>query len=201
MALAGFVLEGDRVVAQIAEVRRGTPPVRLTVTIGPPEDPQDRAWIDLHPSGGWRIRDEQGRTWIGRGSRVLRGEQSDPPVGLVESWLLVTSEERELTRLLGQVGIDLRRSRLARCGDADCFVLGAREGESQIWVEKSRFEIRKYVDRRGMQLDFDRYRRGVRSLRLPSRVLVVDAAGSIAEVLIQEAEAAPRLSSDPDLSR
>jgi hypothetical protein len=201
LSLLGYTLPGERVLDQIVEARRGIPPVRLTVVLGPPEAPDLRAWIDLHPAGGWRIVDEQGRKWIGRGSRVLRGNEDDPPVGLVETWLLVAAEEDQLPALVSQVGVDLARTQLARCGESDCFVLGGRDASSQLWVDKDEFVVLKYRSRRGLEIGFEDYGKQSGRLRLPSRLLVLDALGSTAEIEILQVERVPGLERDPELVR
>jgi hypothetical protein len=65
------------------------------------------------------------------------------------------SDEDRLPALVAQLGVDLRRNQLARCGEADCFVLGGREATAQLWIEKDRFEVRRVLGRAGDLVEFE----------------------------------------------
>jgi hypothetical protein len=200
LPLLGFVLPAERVLLQIANVRRGNPPVQLTVTVGGLEEDEGlHAWVDLHPGGGWRIVDEHGSRWVGQGSWLQRGPGVAPPAGLTEAWLLLASDEERLPVLVAQLGVDLRQNQLARCGEADCFVLGGRHGRTQLWVEKDRFEVLRYLGRGGDRVEFESYREHLGRLRLPAQIRVTDPYGEETLVRVVGVERAPGLENDPEL--
>ena len=196
--LLAYVLSPERVLREIAGIRAGSPPVRLTVTVVSPEG-ETRAWVDLHPSGGWRVTDEQGRSWVGRGVRLRPPVVDRPPAGLPQAWLLWASDEELLPGLVAELGVDLERSELARCGDADCVVLGGKSGRSQVWVDKDRFEVRRIWTREGIEIYLEGYQRSFSRVRLPTSIRVVEPGGWTAQVEIVSAEPAGALEEDPDL--
>ena len=201
LQLLGYVLPAERVLLQVATSRHGTPSVQLTVSVGESEGEAGlHAWVDLHPSGGWRIVDERGSRWIGQGPWLRQGPGVPPPVGLAETWLLLVSDEERLPALVAQLGVDLRRNQLARCGEADCFVLGGREGAVQLWIEKDRFEVRRYLGRQREVIEFESYRERVGRLRVPSQIRVTDSAGYETLVRVVGIERAPGLENDPELA-
>ena len=197
----GYVLPAERVLALIAEKRRGAPPVRLTVEVERPgEEEPLRAWVELHPGGGWRIVDDGGQRWAGQGPQIRRIGGPPPPIGLAEAWLLAISDEERITQHVSRLGVDLSRNQLARCGEADCFVLGGRRGRVQLWVDKDRFEVRRYRNPQGVYLHFNGRQEVGGALRMPTRIRVEEPEGLVLEVTILEAEAAPHLRRDPELA-
>ncbi|MEE8557944.1 MAG: hypothetical protein V3T14_08675 [Myxococcota bacterium] len=196
--LLAYVLSPERVLREIARIREGSPPVRLIVAVVSPEG-ETRAWVDLHPSGGWRVTDEQGRSWVGRGVWLRPPLIDRPPAGLPYAWLLWASDEELLPGLVAEMGVDMDRSELARCGDADCVVLGGRSGRGQIWVDKDRFEVRRIETQEGIGIYLEGYRKSFSRVRLPARIRVVEPGGWTAEVEIVSAEPAGALEDDPDL--
>jgi hypothetical protein len=108
-------------------------------------------------------------------------------------------DREALGRYLPELGIDLTRSELGRCGEGDCFVLGGRSGAAQLWIDKDLFEVRRLRTRRGRVFEFEGYREGVGGARVPTRIRVLDSLGPIAEVEIAGVEAAPSLGTSPDL--
>jgi hypothetical protein len=200
--LLGFVLSAARVLHEIAEVRDGISPFQVTVELGESEDEAGlHLWVDLHPRGGWRVVDERGARWGGQGPWTRSTAGEPPPAGLSLAWLLAVSDEQRLTSMVGQLGIDLRLNQLGRCGDSDCFVLGGREGAAQLWVEKDRFEVRRYRSPRGWTLEFEAYRQGLGRLRIPSQLRLVGPEGDETRAHIVGIERAPELERDPELLR
>jgi hypothetical protein len=184
----------------MAEKREGAPPVRLSVKVEFfDEEEPITAWVELHPGGGWRIMDEEGQTWAGQGPQIRRVAGAPPPVGLDEMWLLATADEEILPAHVARLGIDLSLNELARCGEVDCFVLGGREGQIQLWVDKERFEVRRYRNPQGLFLHFDGYQKVGGTLRLPTRIRVVGEFGPVSQVGILETEPSPGLRGDPEL--
>jgi hypothetical protein len=110
------------------------------------------------------------------------------------------SDEDRLPALVAQLGVDLRRNQLARCGEADCFVLGGREATAQLWIEKDRFEVRRVLGRAGDLVEFESYRDRVGRLRLPSQIRVTDPSGGETLVRVVGVERAPGLGNDPELT-
>ena len=109
------------------------------------------------------------------------------------------SDKARLSAYATALGIDLTRNDLARCGEADCFVLGGREARVQLWVDKDRFQVRRYRNPQGLYLHFDGYQEVGGAIHLPARIRVTDELGSVSEVGILEAEAAPELRGDAEL--
>jgi hypothetical protein len=201
LQLLGYVLPADRVLLQVAAARRGAPPIQLTVSVGESEgEAEFHAWVDLHPRGGWRIVDERGNRWIGQGPWGHRGPGVEPPVGLAEAWLLGVSDEDRLPALVAQLGVDLGRNQLARCGEAECFVLGGRNGEVQLWIQKDRFEVRRLLGRGRDVVEFESYREQVGRLRIPSQIRVTAPSGTETLVRVVGVERAPSLENDPELT-
>lgn len=201
-SLLGFVLSAERVLHEIAEVRDGTSPIQVTVELGESgEDAGRHLWVDLHPRGGWRVVDEQGTQWSGQGPWTRRTGGEPPPAGLALAWLLAVSDQQRLSSMVGQLGVDLRLNQLGRCGEGDCFVLGGRDGAAQLWVEKDRFEVRRYQSPRGWTLEFEDYRQGLGRLRIPSQLRLVGPEGSETRAHIVGIEPAPELERDPELLR
>ena len=198
--LLGYVLPAERVLELVAEKRRRAPPVRLLVEVERTDAEEPfRGWVELHPGGGWRISNEEGQVWTGQGPRIRRVLGPPPPVGLEQIWLLVISDEARLLAYAISMGIDVTRNDLARCGDADCFVLGGRGARVQLWVDKDRFQVRKYRNPQGLYLHFEGYQEVGGPLHLPERIRVTDELEPVLEVGILEAEPAPELRGDADL--
>ena len=100
------------------------------------------------------------------------------PNGLV-AWLEETHVDPEVTEL-------------ARCEDADCFVLGGRTAAAQVWVDKDRFELRRVQRSPGRAVEFGDYTDWGR-FRFPGTIQVEGPEGPLARFEIVRTEAAPDL--------
>jgi hypothetical protein len=198
---AGFVLPPDKIVHVIASRRAGAPPLRveLEVTRAGERDPFE-VRAELHPARGVRLRDADGRRWLVREGRVSGSGDGD---GDGRKWipeldLLVLQDEEGLLAWLEARGVDATVSQLARCGEADCFVVGGRDRPSQLWVDKESFEVRKLRSRSGRMLELEAYV-DWEGVRFPGRAWVSDPLGPVAELAVRSVAPAPELE-DADFS-
>jgi hypothetical protein len=191
--LAGFVLPPDKIVHVVASRRSAAPPLRVELEVsraGEDEPLQVRA--ELHPERGVRLNDEEGRRWLVRQGRVSGGDGDRSRGWVPELDILVLRDEEALQAWLDVQGVDTTLSQLARCGDADCFVLGGREQPNQLWLDKDSFEIRRFRSRSGRVLELDEYA-DWEGVRFPAHARVSDSLGPVAELTVRSVEAAPDL--------
>lgn len=187
----GYVIPGERVVRELARARGGAAPLRVEAELQlADDDSPSRIVLELHPEGGARVEDGQGGRWLLQGGRVVSRDGS-APVWIPPVDVLVLAGEPALLGWVRDAGIDLSVSGLARCGDADCFVLGRRESEEQLWVDQTRFEVRRTL-LRGRRADFEAWR-DFGAARFPERIRIGDAEGPRASLRVLSVERAKGL--------
>ncbi len=175
LALLGYVISGERVVRELARARSGAAPIHVELALEPAGggDPE-RIVLELHPEGGARVQDARGGRWLLQGGRAVSRDGSAPP-WIPPADVLWVSGEAALHSLLRDSGIDLASSWLGRCGDADCFVLGARASDAQVWIDQERFEVRRTL-LHGSRSEFEGWR-DFGAARFPEWIRVGDSAG------------------------
>jgi len=191
-----FVVPGDRVVGMLAESRAGRTPLRVEAKLTARDSSAPaRLVIELHPELGARISDDKGGRWLVSGGRATAGTRLPPPAWLPDLTPLVLRRESELRAWLAAEGINLERNELARCGDADCWVLGTRQAPAQLWIEKSSLELRRVVGARPPRTAFDAWQ-AFEKIRFPARIELADDAGAIATLAVESVSATTLGSSD-----
>ncbi len=190
--LLAYFASGERVVAQLAAARAGQPPLHVegVLSAAAPETPA-RISIDLHPDFGTRISDDRGGRWVIQRGRVLDGTLLPLPAWLPDLEVLALRRESELRAWLVGQGIDASANELARCGEADCYVLGTRQSLAQLWVEKRSFEVRRLVLPGRGPTDLEEWRAFER-IRFPARVELA-SDGATATIAVESVAVAPSL--------
>jgi hypothetical protein len=191
--VAGFVLPPDKIVHVVAARRADATPLRAELEVsrlGESDPIQLRA--ELHPDRGARLNDAAGRRWLVRDGRVTGGAGTRSLAWIPELDVLVLRDEEALQVWLQTQGVDATSSHLARCGDADCFVLGGRDEPNQLWIDKDRFEIRRFRSGSGRLLELADYEEWG-GVRFPARGSVSDSLGPVAEIVVRSVEVAPEL--------
>jgi hypothetical protein len=178
-----FVVSGDHVVGLLAESRAKNTPLRIEAKLSARDSSAPtQVVIELHPELGARISDDKGGRWLVANGRAVAGTQMPAPAWLPDLAPLVLRRESELRAWIAAEGIDLARNELARCGDADCWVLGTRQGPAQLWVEKSALELRRVVGAHPARVAFDDWRE-FGKIRFPAKIEIADASGPPAAIL------------------
>jgi hypothetical protein len=189
----GFVLPPDKIVHVIAARRAEATPLRAELEIsrlGESGAIQVRA--ELHPDRGARLQDEEGRRWLVREGRVSGGAETGSLDWVPELDVLVLRDETAIHAWLQTQSVDASSSHLARCGEADCFVLGGRDEPNQLWVDKDRFEVRRFRSGSGRSFDLAAYE-GWSGIRFPASASVSDSLGPVAEIAVRSVDPAPEL--------
>ncbi len=176
----GYILPGDRVLWVISQQREELPSMRVKVSIAGILDEWPReATIEIHPDLGLRIADDAGGRWIVRHGRVQSRDHAAPPGWLPDFEILALRDLQDLRAWFGRTGVSYRKNQLARCGDRDCFVLGGRRAERQVWIDKDLFDIHWIFSAEGRRIEFSGYR-AWKKLRFPEEVRISDVQGEIA---------------------
>lgn len=192
--LVAWVLPPQRVVQELVRLRATRPPLRVeTVLIEGERNWPEAVSFDLHPEYGVRVSGDRDGRWLFIGGHPVAGVSARIPAWLPDLSGLVLREEEALLAWLEFLGVDPERSQLARCGDADCFVLGGRDGPAQVWVDKERFEIKRVVSSDGRVVEFEEYT-DWGGLRFPRTLRVGTRAGPVATLEIVRADRASGLS-------
>ncbi len=196
LVLVAWVLPPERVVRELVRVRTGQVPVRAEAILigGDPRWPEELRF-ELHPDYGVRISGDRGGRWLFIGGRPAGRASETPPAWLPDLAGLLLRDEAGLLAWLEGLGVDPERSQFARCGDDDCFVLGGRNGEGQVWVDKQRFEIRRVVRPGGRILELSTYTNWD-GLRFPGTLRLEGPAGPIATIEVIRAEPARGLGAE-----
>ena len=191
--VVGFVLPPDKILEVVAARRADTAPLRVELEVSRiDESDPTRIWAELHPDLGARFNDADGRRWLVREGRVSGGAGTRSLSWVPELDLLVLRGEDALQVWLQTQGVDATSSHLTRCGDADCFVLGGRDEPSQLWIDKDRFEVRRFRSGSGRLLELEGYEEW-NGIRFPARARVSDSLGPVAEIAVRSVEPAPEL--------
>jgi len=191
-----YVLPAERVLEQVAKARSSMSAVRLQVIVETTgSDGPREVQIELHPRGGVRVDDLDGGRWVVRGGRVVAASRSEVPVWLPLIEVVGQSGLGSLRSLLSDAGVDVDRSSLTRCGADDCFVIGAPERSTQLWVEKDGFEPRAWVTPTGKRFELVDYR-SWGEINFPSQINVLDEFSRVATLRVLSLEPAPGLRPD-----
>jgi hypothetical protein len=175
--LLGFVLPSERVLLQLEERRARAKPLHIEADLaGDPRGVQawaPRVVFELHPEFGARVSDSYGGRWLVRGRRVVASNRELVPDWIPALEILVLRSAEELQEWLDWARVDGQINQLGRCGEADCFVLGGRAATRQLWIDKDRFEILRWVAGSGRRIEFAQYANWG-SVRFPSEIRVVE---------------------------
>jgi hypothetical protein len=194
LALLGYVIDGERIVRELARARGDAPPLRVTASLEPAEGGDGEAIVlELHPEAGARAHDSRGGRWLIRAGRV-QARGGGAPDWIPPADVLGLAGEAALLGWLRDAGIDHASSRLARCGDADCYVLGVRGSDEELWLEQARFEVRRVL-LRGRRAEFEGWRDFGR-IRFPERIRVGDASEPAGVLRVESVERAKGLGPD-----
>jgi hypothetical protein len=194
LAWLAYFASGERVVAQLAAAQAARPALHVQAALSSSaSDAPASLSIDLHPELGMRVADDRGGRWVVQRGRVLAGTTLPLPAWLPDLEVLGLSHEVDLRAWLGQQGIDATANELARCGDADCYVLGTRQSLAQLWIEKRPLEVRRIVLPGRGQSDLEEWQSFER-IRFPTRI-EISGGGGTATLAVQSAGPAPKLSS------
>jgi len=182
----GYILPGDQVVTQLAEVRAAQPPLRIEVQVSSPRDSSAarKLTLEIHPELGGRAADDQGGRWIWNIGRTISGTQVPAPAWLPDLEPLMLRREGDLRSWLATDGVNLGANELARCGEGDCWVLGTRAGPGQVWLEKPGFELRRVVRSTSESTAFDQWQE-FGKIRFPAKIEISDAKGVVATLTVQ----------------
>ena len=190
LGLLAYILPGEVVVEQLAALRGRGETVRFEATLdGLSEDWPDQVTIELHPTRGDRVADNQGGRWLLAGGQVLAGSRMPAPRWIPPLDLLVMRGEIPIDRFVRGLGVDLETNELARCGEQDCFVLGGRASAAQIWLDKDSFELLEIRLEDGSRTEFSGYQTwgGKGGPRLPSEITLFDSFGRIGSLSLARA--------------
>jgi hypothetical protein len=189
LALLAYVLPGERVVEQLAAHRASAPALRVEARLeGIGENWPQHVVLELHPRFGARVSADKGGRWLLRDGRVQAGSSVPAPPWLPTLDVLAGHDRETWLRLLRELGIDVSKNELARCGERDCFVLGGRSGAAQLWVDKDGFDVAelRLADHRRVEFAAPRAFSGV---RFPAEIRVYDEWGKIASLSVEAAGA------------
>ena len=180
----GFVLPAERVIDELGRVRKAAFPLRAEATLSG----IGRGWprevvLELHPVAGLRVQDDAGGRWLVRQGRLVAGSRPRLPVWVPEAEILLLQEPKQVHAWLEALGIDPLANRLARCGEADCFVLGGPERPGRLWLDKDRFEVARLILRDRRSVEFEAYR-DWDGVRFPSKIHILDAHGEVATLTL-----------------
>lgn len=201
LALLAYVLPGGRVVEQLAARRASIAPVRVEARLdGIGENWPERVVLELHPRLGARVSDERGERWLLREGRLTAGTRSPAPPWLPELDVLFAPDLVALGKLFAELGIDPSVNELGRCGERDCFVLGGRKADAQLWLDKETFDVveLRLASRRRIEFAPPQAWSGT---RFPAEIRVNDEWGRIATLRVETAAKAADLRADDFSSR
>ena len=179
-----YVLPAGRALEQIGKAGALRGPISLAVRV----EGVDPTWpgqvsIDVHPREGVRVDDGRGGRWVVSGGRVVGASTSALPAWLPQLEVVGFASAEALTSFLQASGVDVQRNELGRCGPEDCFVIGGRDGPAQLWVEKDRFEARRWVSALGRSFEFAPYAT-FGNVKFPSKIEVFESEGRLATLTV-----------------
>jgi hypothetical protein len=195
LLVLGYVLPGERVILQLTTLREKQQPLRVEATLTSADsDWPSRVRFELHPEFGFRISDENGGRWLVENGRVIAASDHKAPEWVPALEILVLKLDESLRAWLDWARIDIEVNQLGRCGESDCFVIGGRAASRQLWIEKDRFEVQRWVAGRGSGVEFDGWTDWGKSLRFPAQIRIVDRDEVFAEFEVSRVTPAPSLS-------
>ncbi len=196
LVLLAYVIPGDVVLREMARRRGGPTTLHIEAVLeGLSDSWPARVTLETHPTHGFRVADDVGGRWLLARGQVRAGRQP-APVWIPPLELLTLRGEGALAVHLRALGVDLSLNQLARCGEADCFVLGGRDRPVQVWVDKDSFDVRELRRSDGSRVEMSRYAVWGRGARLPGEIRFYDAFGRVGSLSIERAEAASGLRPD-----
>lgn len=188
-----YVLPAERALEQIGKAGALRGPIALIVRIeGVDPSWPSQASIDVHPKEGMRVDDGRGGRWVVRGGRVVGASTPALPAWLPQLEVVGFASADSLTSWLRASGVDVQRNELGRCGVEDCFVIGGRDGPAQLWVEKDRFEARRWVSPLGRSFEFGPYA-AFGNVKFPSKIEVFETEGRLATLTVTQLSPASTL--------
>jgi hypothetical protein len=194
-----FVLPGSRVVGLVAESRANRPALRIEATLdsrGEASSPIHVS-IDVQPELGYRVADSLGRRWVMPFGRTTLGTSLPAPPWIPDLTPLAARREGELRSWLTAAGIDAEQNELARCGDADCWVLGTRHGVAQLWIDKQTLDVRLVELTARGKTEFGEWQEFGKA-RFPKRIAVWTGTGPFGTLTVESV--APTTIGPTDLS-
>lgn len=195
LLVLGYVLPGERVLLQLTLLRDKQPPLRVEARLVEGDsDWPEQVRFDLHPEFGLRVSDEQGGRWLVEGGRVVAASNKRAPEWIPALEVLVLRLDEALRAWLRWARVDLEVNQLARCGESDCFVIGGRQASRQLWIDKDRFEVQRWVAGGESGIEFEGWTDWGESLRFPTRIRIVDRGETFADFEIIRVVSAPNLS-------
>jgi hypothetical protein len=188
----GYVLPGERVLLELSNRRLKSTPLRVeTELLGGADHWPRRVMFELHPDLGFRVSEPGGGRWLVRGGRVVASSAPTPPwIPALE--ILVLRQEEDLQAWMRWAGVPYDVNQLGRCGEMDCFVIGGRDGHRQLWIDKDRFEVLRWVAGPESAIEFSHYRNW-EEIRFPSEIRIVDRDSEFAVFLLEQVSTAPEL--------
>jgi hypothetical protein len=197
--LLAWVLPGDRVIEQVAKQREDLTPLRVEAALdgdggfGFGRWPE-RVVIDLHPTYGFRVSDDRGGRWVIRDGAVVASTERGVPRWVPDLGPLLLRGEQDLERWLVRAGVNAQLNELGRCGAQDCFVLGGREADAQLWLEKDRFEVRRWQLPRRRWVELSAWQ-DWGEVRFPPEVRIGQGSSAFARLTVTGVTPAPELES------
>ena len=190
-SLLGYVLPGERVLLQLQTLRQKNPPLRVEVRLaGEESDWPERVRFELHPDFGIRVSGDLGGRWLVQGGRVVAASGPTVPEWIPALEILVMRSKEDLRAWLDWARIDFTVNQLARCGEADCFVIGGRDADRQLWIDKDRFEVLRWAAGRGRGIEFGPWA-DWGPHRFPAEFRILDREQTLAGFSVETVTSAP----------
>ena len=202
IALAGLLLyiaPPERLLPLLEESRPEIEAIRMQAelsgqTLGEP----GLVTLETHVDFGVRASSVEGGRWLLQRGRVTVGGTGGSGRWLPELEILLLHTPEQFQNWFGTRGVDFDRNDLGRIDELDCFVIGGRDRDAQLWLDKQTLEVVRFVSTSGLQVDYRGYAT-FEGLRLPTRI-EVQRGGDPLVLSIETVERAPALGPD-DFSR
>ncbi len=196
VGVLGYVLPVERIVAELSRAREDAPPLRLEAHLsGIVPDWPERVVLELHPDFGLRVSDSQGGHWLLHRGQLVAGSPLRAPLWIPDIEILTLRGEEDLLAWLERAQVDVGRNELARCGEADCYVVGGKDRQAQVWLDTDRFEVVRLLLPGRRELLLERYR-SWSGVRFPSTIKVLDAHGELATLTVETLQRARDLAEE-----
>jgi hypothetical protein len=188
-----YVVPAERILTVLQEQRQKQTPLRIEAELsGLRDDWPQEVVFELHPEFGSRVQDDLGGRWLFSKGRLRAGSSDPAPSWVPELEVLVLKDRDALRTWFTRARVDLERNELARCGETDCFVLGGRDGRSQLWLEKNQFDVQRWVTSGGVEIHYRSYA-DWDGLRFPGVIELHDRNGIFATLAIHSVSVVPHL--------